>query len=263
MCEQESKWWCNNVHSLVETREDEMRKELAFDSVIEDKGIKSYLDMMDPKFLRNRVMMSFAEKASSKVQKNNEKAQLKIEIAGGWQRIFVILVASKSYVRIIFSSRIRAYSKDPDDIDDLILGENEVPHWMELDALYFFKYEKKGDKSEFLKKITGKQMLMIELANDSSLKGRFNVQIDVKEKMYYFGFNWAHLAQKWLNALRRAKKSVEELARIKHDKIYINVDPLVEKFRLKVGASHRAKLVERRRDQGVLPVEVPAVCDEN
>lgn len=51
-----------------------MRKELQFDAVIEDKGLKSYLDMMDPKFMRNRVMMSFAEKASSKIQKNNEKA---------------------------------------------------------------------------------------------------------------------------------------------------------------------------------------------
>ena len=55
------------------------------------------------------------------------------------------------------------------------MGENEVPHWMELDSLYFFKYDKKGDKSEFLKKITGKQMVMIELASDSSLKGRFNI----------------------------------------------------------------------------------------
>ena len=230
MCEQESRWLSNHRNSPIETREDEMRKELVFDSVVEDKGLKSYLDMMDPKFLRNRVMMSFAEKASSKVQKNNEKAQLKIEIAGGWQKIFVVLVSSKSFVRYFFHANF----KDPDDIDDLLLGENEVPLWMELDSLYFFKYEKKGDKSEFLKKITGKQMLMIELANDPSLKGRFNVQIDVKEKMYYFGFNWGHLAQKWLYALKRAKKSVEELARIKHDKIHINVDPLIEKFRLKV-----------------------------
>jgi len=61
-----------------------MRKELQFDAVIEDKGLKSYLEMMDPKFMRNRVMMSFADKASSKIQKNNEKAQLKVDISGGW-----------------------------------------------------------------------------------------------------------------------------------------------------------------------------------
>jgi hypothetical protein len=43
-----------------------MAKELQFDQVVEDKGIKGYLDMMDPDIVKNRVMMSFAEKASAK-----------------------------------------------------------------------------------------------------------------------------------------------------------------------------------------------------
>lgn len=103
-----------------------------------------------------------------------------------------------------------------------------------MDTLYFFKYDKKGDKTEFLKKITGRQMLMVELANDSSLKGNFNIHIELKQKMYFFGFKYATVAQKWVNSFKRAKKTVEEIARTKNDKIHRNIDPLVDKFRNKV-----------------------------
>ena len=108
---------------------------------------------------------------------------------------------------------------------------------MELDTLYFFKYDKRGDKSEFLKKITGRQMLMVEISSDSSLKGNFNIHIELKNKMYFFGFKYATIAQKWINAFRRSKKSVEEIARTKSGKILRNIDPLIEKFRNKVSSS--------------------------
>jgi hypothetical protein len=115
-----------------------------------------------------------------------------------------------------------------------LLGENEIPPWMELDCLYFFKYDKKGDTTEFLKKITGSQILLSEISNDTSLKGKFNIQIELKGKMYFFAYQFATFAQKWLNCLKRAKKSAEEITRIKCDKIYRNIDPLIELFRLKV-----------------------------
>lgn len=64
--------------------------------------------------------------------------------------------------------------------------------------------------------------------------------------------------------MRRAKKSVEELARIKHDKIYINVDPLIEKFRLKVNLGlFGSSLSEGRRNQGILSVEISKVRHED
>lgn len=103
-----------------------------------------------------------------------------------------------------------------------------------MDTLYFFKYDKKGDKTEYLKKITGRQMLMVELINDPSLKGSFHIQIELKSKIYFFGFKYATVAQKWINSFRRAKKTVEEIARIKSGKIYRNIDPLIQKFRNKV-----------------------------
>jgi hypothetical protein len=43
-----------------------MMAELQFDQVSDDKGIKGYIDMMDLAVVKNRVMMSFAEKASAK-----------------------------------------------------------------------------------------------------------------------------------------------------------------------------------------------------
>ena len=132
--------------------------------------------MMDPAIVKNRVMMSFADKASTKIQKQKGKTK----VSGGWQKIFMICINQKSY--------------DDENIDDQLLAETELPAWMEMDTLYFFKYDKKGDKTEYLKKITGRQMLMVELVNDSSLKGNFNIHIELKQKMYFFGFKFATLA---------------------------------------------------------------------
>lgn len=82
-----------------------MMKELQFETVLDDKGIKSYFDVMDPALVKNRVMMSYAEKASSKSQKHNDKVKNNV-ISGGWQRIFMICVTSKSYVSTLNFKKI-------------------------------------------------------------------------------------------------------------------------------------------------------------
>lgn len=105
---------------------------------------------------------------------------------------------------------------------------------MELDTIYLFKHDRPGDTSDSISKVSGRQMHMIEFSNDPSLKGNFNVAIEMKDQMYFLGFKYATTADQIIRACRRAKKTEEEISRTKNDKIYRNIDPFIETFRQKV-----------------------------
>lgn len=109
-----------------------------------------------------------------------------------------------------------------------------MPPWMELDTLYLFKYDGPGDTSDFIAKVSGRQMHMIEFSNDNSLKGDFNIAIEMKDQMYFFGFPYATVADKILKACKRAKKTEEEISRTKSDKLYRNIDHFIDVYRQKV-----------------------------
>jgi len=105
---------------------------------------------------------------------------------------------------------------------------------MEIDTLYLFNYSGPGDKAEYHTKISGDGMLMLEFASDKSLQGNYNLVIEIDKKVYFIGLEYATLAQNLINALRRAKKSKEELSRSNFDKITRNTDGLIEMYRMKV-----------------------------
>lgn len=97
-----------------------------------------------------------------------------------------------------------------------------------------FKYDGPGDTSDFVTKISGRQMHMIEFSNDPNLKGNFNMAIEMKDQIYFFGFKFATNADEVLRACKRAKKTEEEISRTKNDRIFRNIDPFIEIFRQKV-----------------------------
>jgi hypothetical protein len=216
-------------------REREIQQHRRFDGVLKDKGIKGYLDMMDEHMVKTRVMMGFGLKASDKNNDNiesNSSGKQANSLGQGWAPIFGIMVTSKSQLE--------------EEQDDQLLSVSDIPPWMDMDTLYVFKHSGPGDSTDFIYKVEGRQMLMIEYSNDPRLKGEFNIVIESKELIYYLGTKFATEAAMWVQAFRRAKKSGEELTRVKDGKITVNIDLYVDLFRKKVksGLSH---WVERRR----------------
>ena len=139
-----------------------------------------------------------------------------------WKEEFYFIVTSK------------AFSALGEEVDEEMINESEVPNWLELDTLYMFKYEKEGDESEFRKKVSGREMLHIESVQDSSFKGKYNFAIELKQKVYFVGVEFCKEANRWVAALKKAKQTDEELARMKGTGIRRNIDHIVNSYRKKV-----------------------------
>lgn len=115
-----------------------------------------------------------------------------------------------------------------------MFSETDIPPWMELDTLYLFKYDGPKDTSDFIAKISGRQMHMIEFTNETSMKGNFNLAIEMKDQVNFFGFKYAFIGDQILRASKRAKKTEEEISRTKSDRLFRNIDHFIETFRQKV-----------------------------
>lgn len=73
-------------------------------------------------------------------------------------------------------------------------------------------------------------MFMIEAESHSSLKGNFNIRIEMPEKVEFLGLELASEALSWLKVLRKAKKTLDEIERTKDQVLHRNIDELVKMY---------------------------------
>lgn len=108
---------------------------------------------------------------------------------------------------------------------------------MELDTLYFFKYENETDASEFITRIPCKDIMLVEpFAPDGvQIKTRYAFRFELKDKTHIFCHDYAILVNNFIRALRKGKKDQEEALRSEEQVIKKNIDQLVFQFRLKRG----------------------------
>lgn len=138
-----------------------------------------------------------------------------------WEEHFCIMVSSKSMVH--------------EDYEEDMIDMKELPLWMEADTLYLFEYKNEKDGSEFVRKVNGSQMIMIEPFTHPSFQGDYYFMIQTKEDTLFFEVKFASETSAWLNGLRRAKKTREEQMRTKKKQVSRNIDPLVLMFLNKMG----------------------------
>lgn len=131
--------------------------------------------------------------------------------------------------------------QEEDEPDDLILSDQDLPIWMETDVLYLFEWKGVKDSSDFIRSIKGAHMLMIEPIHKDKLPGQYHFSVEIKNETFIFETEYSTFVSDWLAALRRAKKSKEELSRSFKHKLYKNIDPLVCLFRAKVHQCNRRK----------------------
>jgi hypothetical protein len=114
-----------------------------------------------------------------------------------------------------------------------------MPHWMDTDTLYMFKFENDKDESEHIKKIQGKQMLVLEPVHDTTFKSRYNFTLETKEAFNFCGMDYCKDLNRWICALRKIKQNSEEKARTRANLMVRNIDPLLVLYRKKVAAVHK------------------------
>lgn len=143
-------------------------------------------------------------------------------LGGNWKKYFAIIISSK------------AFSSMGEEVDDQIIREADMPHWMDLDTLYVFQAENDKDESEFKYKTSASQLTVIEPVKGENIQGNFSFIVETKDKYNYYGTNFCKEMNRWVAALRKSKQTIEEISRTKGQMLTKNVDPIITLYRKKV-----------------------------
>jgi hypothetical protein len=106
---------------------------------------------------------------------------------------------------------------------------------MKVDTLYLFKWDKKGDTSNFIKEYEAKDFLMIEPMAPDGMKTKYNIRIEMRDIVEFIGTQFCIEIQSWINSLKCAKRCGEENEKSKKKAIGRNIDFLVGLYRRKRG----------------------------
>lgn len=143
-------------------------------------------------------------------------------IGQSWKNYFAIVVSSK------------AFSSMGEEVDEQIIRDSDMPHWMDLDTLYLFTAENDKDESEFKEKISATQLTFIEPVKGENIKGNFSFLVETKEKYGFYGVKYCKEMNRWVASLRKIKQTVEEISRTKNQILNKNIDPLIILYKKKV-----------------------------
>lgn len=118
-------------------------------------------------------------------------------------------------------------------MDNKIITNSFLPHWMELDYLYIYNFDDKEDptdNSSYKKKIDTRDVLDIEPAEDSSFKTGYSFCIKTKDKTFFMNCSSASDCYSWINLIKKSRTTTQEIARSKFQELRVNVDPIVYSY---------------------------------
>lgn len=121
-----------------------------------------------------------------------------------------------------------------EEVDEQIIRESDMPHWMDLDTLYIFSIENDKDESEFKEKVNASHLSVIEPVKGENIKGNYSFLVESKDKYTFYGVKFCKEMNRWIAALRKTKQTVEEISRTKNQILNKNVDPLITLYKKKV-----------------------------
>ena len=189
-----------------------------FNRILDIKGIKPFIEKLDPNIVKSRLCMGFL----SKKGKNNITR---------YQRRFFILISARSLNKIN---------------DGVTLSEDNLPPWLELETIYYFSCKSNDDSSPFIGKISLRNCLSITVednqhknvlenlkqdfidfgSNLSIMKGLFSwetnlgllkpehgfgFKVTTKERTYYFYADLITEMNKWIIAIEQSLKNYKDL----------------------------------------------------
>lgn len=190
-----------------------------YNRILDLKGIRSFIEKLDPKVVKSRLCMGFM----SKKGKNNITR---------YQKRFFILISAKP-----LSEGLK---------DDIILNEEDLPPWLELETIYYFQCKNNDDSSPFIGKISLRNVINITVEDNQTknalenlkqdfidfssnlkiMKGLFSWETNLgltkpengfgftlatKDRTYYFYADLITEMNKWIIAIEQSSKNYKEL----------------------------------------------------
>lgn len=110
-----------------------------------------------------------------------------------------------------------------------------MPHWMELNTIYFFNYDGEKDSSEFVMKINCNDIIWADLVETDGLKmkTRFSFRLELQDKVHIFLENSAINVNNWLQAVKTGKRCEHERLRAHTEELQENIDMVLWHYRRK------------------------------
>lgn len=210
--------------------------EFDYKNVLESKGLTSTLEALGENMTKNRFVCSYIQSTSA-LQANLSKSEIKDLDATDYIKLnnkimlpkgnlstrkFAVLITAKS---VNISDSQKNY-----DIDDSIISNKDLPHWMSCECMYMFDYQDIEDNSSFQKKMDTSDFLSIEFHNDSFIKQGYTFRVEISDKVLFFNTQSALECEKWVTLLKKSKAISNEIKHSKYNCISKNVDKLVWKW---------------------------------
>lgn len=149
------------------------------------KGITPFTNAIPPDVLNSRLCMGFLQKKRKKLST--------------FLKQWFILISSQSFVR----------GEQSEKFSEVLLKDDQLPPWMELDTIYYFKCKSNDDKSPFVGKIPLRNFISIsietQLSDDSH--GGYYFKLVTKERTYVFCAKLIIEMNKWITAIEGSIKN--------------------------------------------------------
>lgn len=115
------------------------------------------------------------------------------------------------------------------------MASNDLPHWMEPNVIYLFKFDNENDKSEYFEKINCNDVVWADTVQTDGLKikSRYCFRLELQNKIHIFCHDLATVTNNWLRGVKTGKRCEMEKARAHKDDIRKNVDMIIWLYKKK------------------------------
>ncbi|CAD8118152.1 unnamed protein product [Paramecium sonneborni] len=202
--------------------------QLSNDKMIELVGLKEFIKNMNEQFIYQRMIYGYLGKRS--------KGKVKY-----FQKRWFILVSAKPLY--------------PDYNDEKILHESQLPPWLELDTITYFKQKEEGKppKAKGDVKMLDCQEIIIKNMSKSKESG-YTFKLNMGDRLYHLMADSELERQKWQSALSASIRITKEINNPLKIKIKKNIDPLIKLYDEETQLVARREKIRQKLEQDIAAI---------
>ena len=208
---------------------DKIKSKFDHTHFIKDKELDKIFEENSIEILRNRLLISSITKETKKIKKkkieepNTPKTPLTPFNREQLKDRFNInrlknLTGSFYYIILISERPLHIIDEEFAINDNFILKKKTLPNWMHFNKIYFYEYQRNGDISKF-KKVTP----ISDIESIICDKDNFCLKVKLVDKFYIMNFKSSWEVIMWMEGVRAAKETCDDLRRTKFGVIKFNV----------------------------------------
>ncbi|CAD8107610.1 unnamed protein product [Paramecium sonneborni] len=208
----------------------EKLNQLSNEKMIELCGLKEFIKNMNEQFIYQRMIYGYLGKRS--------KGKVKY-----FQKRWFILVSAKPLYQ--------EYN------DEKILTEAQLPTWLELDTITYFKEKEEGKPPEAkgdVRMIDCQEIIIKDMSK--SKESGFTFKLNMGDRLYHLMADSEQERMKWISALNLSIKTTKEIQNLLKIKIKKNIDPIIKLYDEEHQLMIRREKIRQKLEQDISQILV-------